>query len=76
MTNKRLKIHQNGGFDLWTCCPKINCRHFHPWNPVRLPPNTCSVLFCGIYLTNVFVHLVAFGNIMGNLENRNSYDQQ
>ena len=38
--------------------------YFHPCNPLLLPQNTCSILFCGIFLTNLFVNLVAFGNIM------------
>ena len=30
--------------------------HFHPCNPVLLLQNTCSILFCGIFLlTNLFV---------------------
>ena len=32
-------------------------------------------LFCGIFLSNLFVYLVAVGNIMWKLENRNFYDQ-
>ena len=49
--------------------------HFHPCNPVPLPQNTCSILFCGILLSNVFVCLVVFGNIMWKLENGNFHDQ-
>ena len=48
--------------------------HFYPRNPVLLPQNTCSILFCGILL-NLFVNLVAFGNILWKLENRNFDDQ-
>ena len=29
--------------------------HFHPCNPVLLPQNTCSILFGGIFLSNLFV---------------------
>ena len=29
--------------------------HFHPCNPVLLPQNTCSILFCGIFSSNLFV---------------------
>ena len=42
--------------------------HFHHCNPVLLPQNTCSVLFWGIFLTNLLVYLVAFDNIMWKLE--------
>ena len=44
--------------------------HFYPCNPVHflqpvlLPKNTCSILFCGIFLSNLFVYLLAFGNIL------------
>ena len=38
--------------------------HFHPCNPVLLFRNTSSILFWVIFLTNLFVYLVAFGNIM------------
>ena len=48
--------------------------HFHPYNPVLLPQNTCSILFCGIFLSNLFMYLAAFGNIMWKLGNRNFYD--
>ena len=47
--------------------------HFHPCNPVLLPQNTCSILFCCIFLTNLFVYLVAFVNTMWKLETRNFY---
>ena len=36
--------------------------HFHPCNPVLLPQNNCSILFCGILLSDLFVYLVAFDN--------------
>ena len=49
--------------------------HFHPCNPVLVPQNTCSIMFCGILLSNLFVYLVAFDNIMWKLENSNFYDQ-
>ena len=42
--------------------------YFHPCNPVLLPQNNCSILFCGIFLSNLFVYLVAFGNILRKLE--------
>ena len=38
--------------------------HFRPSNPVLLPQNTCFILFCGFFLTNLFAHSVVFGNIM------------
>ena len=41
--------------------------HFHPCNPVFLPQNTGSILFCGIFLSNLYVYLVAFGNKMVKL---------
>ena len=34
--------------------------HFHPCNPVFLPKNTLSIMFCGIFLSNLFVYLVAW----------------
>ena len=49
--------------------------HFHPCNPVLLPQYNCSILFCGIFLSNSFVYSVAFGNILRKSENRNFYDQ-
>ena len=49
--------------------------HFHPCNPVLLPQNARSILFCGIFLSNVFGYLAAFGNIMWKLENRNFFGQ-
>ena len=42
--------------------------HFHPCNPVFLPQKTCFMLFCAIFLPNLFMYLVAFGNIMWKLE--------
>ena len=42
--------------------------HFHPWSPVLLPQNTCSILFCVTFLSIQLVYLVAFGNIMWKLE--------
>ena len=47
---------------------------FHPCNPVLLPQNTCSILFCKIFSSILFMYLVAFGNIVRKLENRNFYD--
>ena len=44
--------------------------HFHPCNTVLLHKNTCSILSRGIFLTNLFVYLVAFGNIMWELEKK------
>ena len=41
--------------------------HVHPWNPVPLPQNTCAILFCEIFLSNLFPYLVAFGNKMWKL---------
>ena len=49
--------------------------HSHPCHPAFLPQNTCSIKFCGIFLTNLFLYLVAFGNIIVKLENRNFCDQ-
>ena len=46
--------------------------HFYPCNPVLRPQNTCSSLFCGIFLSNLLVYLVAFGNTMWKFENGNS----
>ena len=49
--------------------------HFHPCNPVLLPQFSYPILFCEIYLSDLFVYLVAFGNIIWKLENINFYDQ-
>ena len=49
--------------------------HFHPCNPLLLFQNTCSILSCGIFLSNLFVYLVASGNAMWILGNRNFYNQ-
>ena len=49
--------------------------HFHPCNPVLVPQNTCSIMFCGIFLSHLLAYLVVFGNIMWKLENSNFYDQ-
>ena len=42
--------------------------HFHPCDPVIRFQNTCSILLCLIVLSNLFVYLVAFGNVMWKLE--------
>ena len=42
--------------------------HLHPCNPALLPQITCSILFLGIFLSNLFVYLVEFGKIMWKLE--------
>ena len=44
--------------------------HFHPCNPVLLPQNTRSILFCELFLSNLFVYLVAFGNKIWKLEKK------
>ena len=44
--------------------------HFHPCNPVLCPQNICSILFCGISLSNLSVYLVAFFNKMWKLEKK------
>ena len=54
---------------------KLIAIHFHPYNPVLLKQNNCSILFCGIFLANLFVHLVALGNILRKLEIRHFYNQ-
>ena len=41
--------------------------HFHPCNPVLLPQNAWAILFCDYFLSNLFVDVVAFGNIMWKL---------
>ena len=48
MTKKGSEFHQSGRFDLWTSCQKIIAIHFHPFNPVLLPQNARTALFCGI----------------------------
>ena len=47
--------------------------HFHPCNPVLLPQNTCSILFCGIFLTNLFINAIWQTNV--EIEDRNFFDQ-
>ena len=54
---------------------KLIAIHFHPCHPVLLPGNNCSILFYGIFLSNLFVYLVVFCNILRKLENTNFYDQ-
>ena len=44
MTNKSLQFQQNGSFEFWTSCPKINCNPLPSLNPVLLPQNTRSIL--------------------------------
>ena len=78
MTNKRFKISPKWQLRFLDMHPvqKSIVTHFHPCNPVFPPKNnTCSILFCGIFLSNLFVHLVPFGNITWKLENGNLYDQ-
>ena len=48
---------------------KSTAIHLHPCNPAPLPKNTCSIVFCGTFLSNLFMYLVAFGNIMWKLDN-------
>ena len=73
MTNKRFKISPERQI-LFLDILSIAI-HFHLSNPVLPPQNNCSILFCGIFLSNLFVYLVAFGNILRELENGNFYDQ-
>ena len=51
-----------------------NTFHLYPCNPVLLRQNTCSILFCGIFLLILWVYLVAVGNVMRKLENRHFCD--
>ena len=74
MTNKK-NFHLNGALISGHPVQKSIAIHFHPCNPVLLPQSNCSILFCGIFLSNLFVYLVAFGNILRKLENINFYDQ-
>ena len=69
---------------LLSCNRRTSCRknqfwwiiiQFHPCNPLLLFQNICSILFYGIFLSNLFVYLVASGNAMWILGNRNFYNQ-
>ena len=51
LRGKMTKIRLNGIFYFWTSYPKVNRNHFLPCNPVLLPQNTCSILFCGTFLS-------------------------
>ena len=65
MTNKRFKVYQNSSFDFWTSSPKITCS-----SPSSLQ-SCASTLKNLFYQTDLFVYLVAIGNIMWKLENIN-----
>ena len=61
MTNKRFKM---AALISGHPAQKSIATHLHPCNPVLLLQNNCSILFCGIFLSNLFVYLVAFGNTL------------
>ena len=69
--DKGSKFHHNSGHPV----QKSMAIHFHPCSPVLLPQNTCPILVCGIFLSNLLVYLVASGNTLWKLEDRNFYDQ-
>ena len=54
---------------------KLIAIHFHPYNPVLLPQNIYSILFCGIFLSNLFVYLVAIWQHSMEMRKQNVYDQ-
>ena len=78
ITTKRLKILPGRQFWFLSILSKnqfwLIAIHFRPCNPALLPHNTGFILFSGIFLSSVFVYLVAFGNIMCQLENSNFYN--
>ena len=51
--------------------------HSHPCSRLFCTPsqNSCSILFCGIFLLILFMYLVTFGQIMWKLEYRNFHNQ-
>ena len=63
---KGSKFRQNGSFDFWTSCPKINC------NPL-LSSGTSSSKY--LFYLVLWDPCIKFGNIMWKLENRTFYDQ-
>ena len=64
MTNKRMEFHQMAAFISGHPVQKSITIHFHPCNPVLLPQDIFSILVCGIFLSNLFMYLVAFGNMI------------
>lgn len=50
------KFHQKSNFDLWQHRLWRTVIHFHPCNLALLPQNPCSILFCRIFLPNLFVY--------------------
>ena len=64
---KKKKITKMAGLISGHPVQKSIAIHFHPCNPVLLLQNTCSILFFGIFLTNLFVYLMAFGNYNGDI---------